>query len=257
MIRVAYILLIIVTLLSGCVYFSSNQYDIITSRSSTEWDYRDALTVIAASMTHNFIDNRTNIKVIATPYYPSVNLAIQRNAQLVNHWTEEEFRFNTDMLLRDNVGMYIDWETNRFVDSRGNYFRDKLQIDSLMFLITIQNKAWPCNSMVMANVRGVVQMMVPLISFEQCYIPDISNLEERIFPVNEKNKFIKPKYVWGKIKNHLTMSERIFAMFHFSKRDGNSQEGNYHFLHGSEKMYLIIKGFEMDIKLTFPLSMMR
>ncbi|MBI4810906.1 MAG: hypothetical protein HY800_05600 [Ignavibacteriales bacterium] len=226
-------MLIIVTLLPGCIYFSSNQYDIITRRSSTEWDYHDALTIIAASMSHNYFDIYTSIKVIATPYYPSVIIAIQRNAQLANRWKDEEFRFNTDMLLRDNVGIYIDWETNRFVDSRGNFFCDKLQIDSLMFLIRIDNKRWPI------------------------YIPDITNLEDRIFLVNDKGKFIKPKYVWGKRRDQLTMHETIFAMFHFTNRKGNPLEAGYHFLDGSEKMYLIVKGFEMDIKLAFPLSMMR
>ena len=83
-----------------------------------------------------------------------------------------------------------------------------------------------------------------------CYIPDIINLEQNIFLINEKNKFIKPKYVWGKRRSQLTMEETLLVMFQL-------REGNYHFLDGSEKIYLGIKGFNADIKLELPLSLIR
>ena len=46
--------------------------------------------------------------------------------------------------MADAAGMYVDWQRNRLVDSRGFYFRDKAQIDAIEFLITIDNTAWPC-----------------------------------------------------------------------------------------------------------------
>ncbi len=228
-----YFIFIILFATSGCFYFGKYTYHDIIKKQSDEWSIRDALIVLASPIAHNLYDKRTNIKIMATPYYPSVIFAIQRIAQRINHWTEEQFRINTEQLLKDNIGLYIEWETNHLVDSRGNYFRSIEQVDSLMLLITIENNAWPS------------------------YIPDITNLEERIFLVNDKGEFIKPKYVWGKRKNQLAITERMFVMFHFTKRDGNATEANYHFLRGSENMYLIIQGFEMDIKLTLPLSMMK
>jgi len=221
-----YFIYIIPFVLSGCFYIGKQTYYDVIEKPSDEWSIRDALIVLASPIAHNLCDQRTHIKVIATPYYPSVVLAIERNAQRINHWTEEQFRVNAEELLKDNVGLYIEWETNRFVDSRGNYYHNVEQIDSLMFLITIENQGWGS------------------------YMPDISNLEERIFLMNDKGKFIKPKYVWGKRRRYLTMPETMFAMFHFRK-------GEHHFLEGSDKMYLVIKGFENDIKLTFSLSMMK
>ncbi|MBI4810371.1 MAG: hypothetical protein HY800_02805 [Ignavibacteriales bacterium] len=204
-------------------------------------------------MSHNLYDMRTNIKIIATPYYPSVILAIQRISQGIYHWSEEDYRMNVDALMKDNAGLYVDWAAKRFMDSRGNYYRDKLQIDSLMFLITIQNRAWPCGTMITYYVGGMFGgegFTVPLYGSEHCYMPEITNLEDRIFLVNENNKFIKPRYVWGKRHNVLTMEETLLAMFYLSR-------GEDHFLAGSDEMYLLVKGFERDIKLTYSLSMMR
>jgi hypothetical protein len=173
------------------------------------------------------------------------------------HWSESEFIFNVDALMKEDNGLYVDWQTNRLVDSRGNYFKDCTQIDSLMFLISITNTAWTsANSLVQVAVsvdpetKKAISAMVPLVTPDQTYVPDISNIEQRIYLVNDKGKFIKPKYVWGKRNNVLTTEESLFAMFYF-------REGNHHFLEGSSEMYLLIKGFESDIRLEFPLSMMR
>jgi hypothetical protein len=236
-------------LASGCFYIGRDQYEDLLTQPSENWSSRDAITVLSSPVAHNLYDFRTNIKVMATPYYPSVILAIDRQAQRLRHWTEEEFRANTDDLLRDDAGMYIDWHTGRFVDSRGNYLQRKEQIDSLMMLITIENKGWPCNSMIaISTPQG--DRMVNLLGVDQCYTPEITSLEDKIFLVNEHHRYIKPKYVWGKRHNILTLPETLFAMFQL-------RSGNRHFLEGSSEMYLVIKGFETDIWLTFPLSMMR
>ena len=248
----------------GCFYVGKESYEDIIGKPSTDWSIRDGLTVIISPIAHNLFDNGSpNIKVFVTPYYPSVVLAIERSEQRIKHWSEDEYRLNADKLLKDAVGMYMDWNNNRFVDSRGNYFRTPEQIDSLLFLITIENRSWPCNvpQMTISTQPMIIDdkmqssslyAMAPLMKPYDwpCYLPDITNLEERIFLVNDKKEFIKPKYVWGKKKNILTMPETMFAMFHFRK-------GEHHFLEGSDKMYLVIKGFENDIKLPFSLSMMR
>ena len=249
-----YFIYIIPFVLSGCFYIGKNQYEDIIKKPYTEWDDQECLTIVAGAMSHNLYDMRTNIKIIATPYYPSVILALQRISQGIHHWSDNEYRLNVDALLKDNAGIYVDWNAQKFVDSRGNYYRDKVQIDSLMFLITIQNRAWPCGTIITYYVGdmfgGGEGFTLPLYGSEHCYIPDITNLENKIFLINEKNKFIKPKYVWGKRHNVLTMEETLLAMFYL-------KQGDIHFLEGSDKMYLVVKGFENDIKLPFSLSMMR
>jgi hypothetical protein len=250
--------ILIVCIFSGCYYFGKNQYADVVEQPSSNWDFTECLTVISAPIGHNFFDFRTNIKASATPYYPSVVLAIQRRAQRKMDWSESEFQANVDALMKENNGLYIDWQTNRFVDSRGNFFKEYTQIDSLMFLISLINTAWTsANSIVQVGIpiykggaKQLIPVMVPLVTADQSYLPDISNIEQRIYLVNDKGKFIKPKYVWGRRNNILTNEETLFAMFYF-------REGEHHFLQGSDEILLLIKGFEGDIRLDFPLSMMR
>ena len=238
-------------LLSGCFWVGQEQYEDVLTKPSDQWSSREALTVIISPIGNNFFDGQTNIKVMATPYYPSVILALQRKAQQRHHWSEDEFRSNTDSLMREALGMSVDWRNNRFYDSRGYYFWDKYQIDSLMFLITIDNTAWPCNSMMAVSLNGVPSpVMVPLVPPDQCYTPDISELEQHIYLINSKGNFIKPTYVWGKRHNMLTVEETMFAMFQV-------REGSYHFFKGSDKVSLVVKGFEKDIVLDFSLSRVR
>ena len=257
-IRITGISILICSLLSGCFYIGRNQYKDVVEKPYSEWGLRECLTVISAPIAHNYFDFRTNVKVSATPYYPSVVLAIQKNAQRIMHWSESEFRMNVDALMKEDNGMYLDWQTGRLVDSRGNFFKEHTQIDSLMFLITLINTAWTSiNSIIQVgipigkdNAKQLIPVMVPLVNFDQSYIPDITNLEQRIYLINDKGKFIKPRYVWGRQNNVLTKEESLFAMFYF-------REGDYHFLTDSDEMCFLIKGFEGDVRLEFPLSMMR
>lgn len=245
--------------LSGCFYVGKDTYLDIVQRPYTEWSERDVLTVIAEPAAHNYFDFRTNIKVCATPYYPSVILAIQRAAQRIHHWDEFEFRMNVEQLLKENTGMYYDWESQRFVDPKGNFLKSPLQFDSLMFLITLENRAWSSqNSMQRVIVtrdpsdvtgKSALTAMVPLIGFDQVYLPEISDLQERIYLCNGRGKKIKPKYVWGRRHNFLTLEETLFAMFPL-------RDGSRHFLDGCEEMELIVTGFETTIALKYPLEMM-
>lgn len=257
---IQYISVLAICMLSGCFYIGQDRYEDIIKTPSYNWNIRDGLTVILEPMAHNLYDFGTNIKVYAAPYFPSVVLAIERAEQRIKHWDEDGYRKNTDRLLKESVGLFRDWGKEKFVDARGNYFKDHTQIDSMLILITIENRGWPCAVPLItvgSSKRSIMDghgsyMQVPLMNPADwpCYMPDITTLEDRIFLVNGKNKFIKPSVVWGKRNNILTMPETMFAMFHF-------REGDHHFLDGSDNMYLVIKGFDNDVKLSFPLSMMR
>ena len=239
------LLVAVATALSGCFYIGRDDYDDIIAKPATGWSTRDALTVMMACAGHNLFDvTSPNIKVIATPYYPSVILASTRVWEDRRHIAMEEVKSTSEEIARSNAGLYIDWAKNQFVDSRGNYFKGPLQLDSLMFFIHLENNGWR-NATPSFNGTPLWNPNV-----FPCYVPDITDLEQRIFLVNGKNKFIKPKYVWGRRQNQFAMPEDLLAMFALRN------EG-HHFLEGSTIMYLVIKGFDADVKLAYDLSMIR
>ncbi len=209
--------------LSGCT-----AYDEVMKTPITEWSTQQSLLVLTSCMQHNLFDFRSPVvKVFAIPYYPSVIVASERVWRDRSPVPDSEFRASTEQLARANAGLYIDWKTNRFVDGRGNYFRGPLQLDSLMFMIRLD-----------------------VVGFSTDW-PYIGDLERRIYLVNDKGLYIKPRYVWGRHQEVLAFSgESLLAMFPL-------RVGDHHFLEGSSRMYLVIKGFDADITLTYDLSRVR
>jgi len=230
--------LLLLLSLSGCFYIGENDYDDILKKPYKEWTQREDLTVILSCMKHNIFDFSSNIKVYALPYYPAVLVASIRVWEDRKPVGDVEFVSDADALAKANAGLYIDWSKSQFVDGKGNYFKGALQLDSLMFMIHMENLTNPF-AITMDPERGPY--------------PDISNLEQKIYLVNDKEKFIRPRYVWGKRNNFLSLDETLLAMFPLRKDE-------HHFLEGSEHMYLVIKepdGPGTDIKLTFDLSKIR
>ena len=236
---------VILATFSGCFYIGEDNYDDVMKKPATSWSSRDALTVTMACAVTNLNDvTSPNVKVIATPYFPSVILASNKVWEDRNHITMQEFKSTSEDIARYNAGLYIDWDKNQFVDSRGNYFRGPLQLDSLMFYIHLENNGWK-NATPSFNEKFLWNPNI-----FPCYIPDITDLEQNIYLVNDKNKFIKPKHVWGRRHNEFTFPENLLVMFALRN------EG-HHFLDGSKNMYLVIKGFDANIKLAYDLSMIR
>lgn len=220
--------------LSGCFYLGKDQISDIFQKPSSEWSSRDCLTILMSGVGNNLAklkaQTNSNIQVFATPYCPVVIEAINRTAQLRSHWSEKEFRNTTEILSKDAMGMFVDWEHNTFVDGKGARYANILQMDSLMFLVSLN------------NIGGAV------------YFPDISDLEQRILLVNGKHNYIKPPYVWGKKRNILTsIDETLLVMFQL-------RSGDYHFLKGSNTFSLVITGFQgmksNDVKLDFPVALL-
>lgn len=232
-------------LISGCFYLGQNTHqDIVTTPSAT-WSAPELLTVIMESGNHNLYDTRTNIKVIATPYFPSVVKAIGRRAQIQYHWSEGEFHRYVDNLVLESCGMYIDWDqSNEPIYTEGLApLESPMQFDSVMFLISLKNAAWPCGKMMSIYTESGQTIVIPLDNTD-CAPPDISDLEKRIFLVNKVGDRLQPALVWGKHMNFLTANEEfIFVKFDFPF------EGR-HFLSHSDEFDLNIVGFEKDIRLT-------
>ncbi|MGA2622290.1 MAG: hypothetical protein ABSF91_00375 [Bacteroidota bacterium] len=232
-------------LLSGCFYFGKDTYDDLVRRSPDTWSTRDCLTIVMAATSNNFYDqNCPNVKVLATVYSPSVIMANYRRAHILGRHHEplppsevppieslesiadSEYVSSLDVLVQEEAGLYYDWQTDRYVDARGNYVNSYTQVDSLTVFIAIENKGWPL------------------------YIPIIDNLENQIYLVNDQNKFIRPLMVWGRRQTRLVTTENLIAKFRVRK-------DNYHFLEHSEHMRLLIDGFDGKIRLEFPVSLLR
>ena len=221
----------------GCFYIGKNQYDDIVQRPPEQWSTQECLTVIMSAARYNFNDPRSSdIKVVAIPYYPSVISALTRRAHILGplqypaftyKHTEERYRNDLDTLLAGEAGVYIDRTTGQYLDSRGNYLRSPTQLDSLMFYLSI----WSDGTR-------------PGLS------PDITDLENNIFLINDRNETIRPLRAVGKRNMRLTTEEKLLLMFPLYQND-------HHFLEGTDNMSLVIKGLGDEIRLRFPVSMMR
>lgn len=245
---VAFLLLL---LLPGCYYFGQNTAADITPKPSSGWSGPELLTVIMEAGNHNLLDGRTNIKAIATPYYPSVVKAIGRRAQQKLRWSEEEFRAWVDRLAHEGSAMFIDWDKadEPVFDARLDSLRSATQFDSLMMLLTLRNIAWPCGKYVIFTMYGR-PLSIPL-DRPDCEAPDITRLEGNILLVNDRGEFIVPMNLWGRRMNYLTNAdETLFVKFLL-------RSGDHHFLEGSRRFFLVVKGLESDIRLEFSTAAMR
>lgn len=248
--------LLCVCLLSGCYYLGKNTYRDVVARSSTEWSSPECLTVIIGAANHNLGDTRSAVKVIATPYYPSVVRAIGRRAQLQYHWDERNFQGYVDRLIHYSSGMYVDWERpGEIVYGAGlRALQDATQFDSLMFLLTFQVIGWESKELhiqVPIPTAGgeTIMQSIPLDGHTGEDLPEIQ--EGTILLVNEKGGVISPTLLVGKRMSYLTQKEEsMYAKFDF-------RTPGHHFLEGSKYFVLTIRGYESDIRLRFPTDIMR
>ena len=147
------------------------------------------------------------------------------------------------------AGLYPDRDSRRNVTGRGNYVRDPADIDSLLILVSLKNKSFPCSiPIVNKQARDGTFIQVPIASLSEwpCYIPDIGDIDSRIALQNERGDTLHAKYVWGRRNQQLTLEETLFAMF-------SLREGSRHFLAGSKHLKLLVTGF--DTKLNFALDL--
>src|SRR3972149_2085762 len=222
-----YILTGILVIITGCFSLGQNTYTEIAAAPSTVWSSPEVLTMIMEAGNHNLRDDRSHIKAIVTPYYPSVVKAIGRRAQSLYHWSETQYQDYVNQLLRESSGMYIDWDNpNEPVhDTELHILQKPAQFDSLLFLLSLSNigsGSW-----------------------------DISQLERNLFLVNEKNKTLAPFTVWGRRMNLLAgIDETMFVKFQLRTETG-------HFLEGSTRYYFLIQAPENKIKIELSTATMK
>lgn len=220
---VKYILIIIeVFFSSSCSQLGQHQVDQIRGKPPSQWTEYDCKTVIASAMGHNLHDVDAKVLVYATPYTPLVITANNTNEYRVKDLSEGEFRENVERQAKEYLGMTYDWKTNQYVDSRGHYYESVHQLDSLVFLITLENIKYPQE------------------------LPAIDGLEERITLEDDSGDFIRPLYVKGTQKQRLFTRESIIAMFRL-------RTGSSHFFEGAKDIYLKIGGYNKPVKVKIPL----
>jgi hypothetical protein len=237
---------------NGCFYIGQERFEDIVQAPPAEWSSRDCLTVILSAMTNNLNDKYTNVECIALPFTPSVVVALNRVQKTQYHWSEEDARFHMNELLRGSSGLYVDWRDGRFVDAKGNYFKDQTSIDSLLVMITLKNKTYPCAVPYATVGSGDLTMSRPLLGLSDwpCYTPDISDIEARIYLLNESGDTLRPKYVWGRRNEMFTTTETLFAMFPL-------QRGGRNFLAGSTIASLEVAGFDAKMRFAMATARMR
>ena len=235
--------------------------DDVLARAPESWSTRDCITVILASTANNYRDpERPYVKVAATMFSPSAVLASYRRADIlgrhrrgdvkletlvpfepVENTPDSEYVSSVDILTQEYLGLYRDWQKGQYVDAHGNYLKSSTQIDSLTFFISLENTDWPCLLHLFFHGASSVY---------PCYIPDISDLDSRIYLVNDENKFIRPIIVWGRHQEELMMPENIVVKFQIGKED-------YSFLAHSKHVHLLITGFDSKISLEYPIALLR
>ncbi len=250
------LIVVVGCLLVGCFYFGKDDYEDILQRPSSQWSSRDRLTIIAAVSQSNLMNKTANIWVVAIPYYPSVITAINRSLQAQNRWDETEFERSIAMTLVDDSASSLICEHTKLLDDKGIYHKDILEIDSLLFFVSLTNKTWPCAVPLVEIQTGPQpnqRKFAPIFlqSDMPCLTPAISNIGANIYLVNDQNLRLHPKWIWGRRHETLTSKESLLMMFQF-------RSGSYHFLKNTkETMKLVVSGFDMEINFSFPISRIR
>src|SRR5689334_13139579 len=100
----------------GCFYVGQETLDDLARIPSRNWTSRECLTIIASGNENNYLDFKTNIKISATLYAPSVIAAINRRAKSLQGWSEAEYRRRTEELTHGSLGLFVDWEKEALID---------------------------------------------------------------------------------------------------------------------------------------------
>ena len=245
--------------LSGCFYLGQERFEDIVKLPPSKWSSRDCLTVILTAMVHNLNDKEKNVECIATPFYPSVVMALNQLQRSKYHWSEEDAKLHMDELLRGSSGLYVDWRDGRLVNSKGNFFKNQTDIDSLLIMISLKNRTFPCAVPYATVMKAgatpedpphmVSAPLLPMADWP-CYMPSISDIEQRIWLLDGSGDTLKPKYVWGRRNETLGSPETLFAMFPLRRSDK-------HFLVNSKSARLEIAGFDTKMKFEMDVAKMR
>jgi hypothetical protein len=232
-----------------------DDYDLILEKPSSQWTSRERLTVIAAVSQSNLWDKETNVGVVVIPYYPAVITAINRSMQATKGWDEDELQKSIALTVSDDTLSSLYQNHASLLNENGIYHKNILELDSLMFFMTLTNRSWPC-AVPLIEVQGPTptdRKMVPLYPQSDMPCPqyDLTKLAEHVYLMNDQNLKVHPTWIWGRRHENLTSQETLLLMFRL-------RAGEYHFFKKtSGSMRMVVEGFDREVYLDFPLARAR
>lgn len=178
----------------------------VRGRAVDTWTAENCFSLLVSNMQHNLHLQR-NIYVVITPFNVEVAEAITRIQQIKYGFQDAERIRRTDALLKQGMGLYRD-KQGRLWTPQGHYDG---KVDSVMFLVNLYNKAWPCEPPTFNGVPVIRMADMP------CPTPDISKIESQIALINDRGAILHPSTVWGRENDTLTDEEHIFIVFDFTR----------------------------------------
>jgi len=235
------LIFMVALLAGGCAL---DKYDSVISKHSNLWTKYDCGTVITGATSGNLADKNAKVKVLALPFSPSVLTALTRLDQLKQHWTADQYMRHLEDQLAIIAGVLYESKADQYYDAKGNYLNKLGQLDRMVFMVEIQNTTWPCVNPILAWSPFGQTTLFQSLTDVPCYMPDITDLDQRIFLTNERMEVVRPISVYGKKNNLLTVEENLIIIFPVSE----SSKG---FFEGTKDITLNVAGFDCEIKLPF------
>ena len=226
----------------GCWQSKYIFYHDIIHKPSREWNRTECREVIESNIQQNRFDNEAPVRILATPFNPLVITAVNRLSQEKNSLTESQF---TESLREDLVryaGLSFDTVRGCVIDKRGRAYVNELQLDSILFLVSVYN----------ININGDISNLAlsgsvfDLKNFP-LYDQNVEYFRDRLYLENARKELLKPNWFAAKEGGRLVDGQSFIAMFQLDQE-------TFHFLEGSGTMTLIVKGFGADIRLPFDLN---
>lgn len=230
----------LLAVLSGCWQSKYTYYSDILSKPSSLWTEHECRTVIEANMEYNRFDIESPVAVVVTRISPLVVQAINREDQRRKEWTEEQYGLSLKEDLRLFFGLEFDPATGSVRDGRGNPYMGETQLDSLPFLVSVLDRNITGNISNSALAGAIFDLKNFPFSHH-----DIENFKDEVFLQNDRKELLKPNWVGGNREGRLVRNETFLAMFQL-------RQPGFHFLEDSPAMSLVLRGFEREIRLSFP-----
>ncbi|TAK61918.1 MAG: hypothetical protein EPO24_05415 [Bacteroidetes bacterium] len=243
-----YVAILVLITITGCVH---HEFDTIVKKPVSEWSAPDCLTIMSMATSNNFANDDARVRVIVTPFSPLVVTAFTRLQQERQRLSAAAYHSLVEDRLLEDLGIYYDTKTGYTFDARGNYYRDEAQIDSLLILLSLENKTYPCTPpIVMVPIgKEKIPKMRQLMNVGDypCYTPEITDLEKQIFLKNEKDELLQPRGVYGKRGKVFFKREQLLLLF-------SLRQGEKNFFDGSKRIYLTINELDGGITMEIPLE---
>jgi hypothetical protein len=238
------LLITLIMISSGCWQSKFIFYHDIISKPSSQWEEHDCRAVIETHTEYNKLDNDMPVRIVATELTPLVFMAINRENQRREQWSEAQYVSNLYEDVHRYLGLTVKPGSDSIYDVNGYPYKNEVQADSLLFLVSILKTDQSANISNPALLGNIFDLKS--YSF---YDPDLRDLKDKIFLQNGQGMLLKPNWVGGKENGELIRKESFIVMFQL-------RQPSEHFFENSHNMTLVVRGFDRDIRLTFQITPM-